>query len=168
MAKLKSLDELETLRKSVTGKRDPKKTVIAICNGTGCQAYGCKSVTAAFQEEVAKQNLAAKMDVRPIGCPGFCERGTLVVIKPQGIFYQRVRPKDVPEVVGATNKNDVVSRLLFTDRATGARVTNENDIPFYKKQKRLIIGNNGLIDPTSIDDYLAIGGYRALAKALAL
>jgi NADH-quinone oxidoreductase subunit F len=166
VAKLKSLDELETLRKSVAGKRDPKKTVIAICNGTGCQAYGCKSVTTAFQEEVARQNLAAKVDVRPIGCPGFCERGTLVVIKPQGIFYQRVRPKDVPEVVSAINKNDVVSRLLFTDRATGARVTHENDVPFYKKQKRLIIGNNGSIDPTLVDDYLAIGGYGALGKAL--
>jgi NADH:ubiquinone oxidoreductase subunit F (NADH-binding)/(2Fe-2S) ferredoxin len=166
VAKLKSAGELETLRKSITGKRDPNKTVIAICNGTGCQAYGCKSVTEAFQKEVARQNLAAKVDVRPIGCPGFCERGTLVMVKPQGIFYQRVRPKDVPEVIAAINKNDVVSRLLYTDRQTGAKVTFENDVPFYKKQQRLIIGNNGLIDPTSIDDYIAIGGYSALAGAL--
>ena len=167
MAKLKSVGELETLRKSITGKRDPKKAVIAICNGTGCQAYGCKSVTAAFQEEVARQKLAGKVDVRPIGCPGFCERGTLVVVKPQGIFYQRVRPKDVPEIIAETiGKGKAVSRLLYTDRKTGEKVTLEQEVPFYKKQKRLIIGNNGLIDPTSIDDYLAIGGYAALGKAL--
>ena len=166
MAKLKSFGDLETLKKSITGKRDPKKSVIAICNGTGCQAYGCKSVTAAFQDEVKKQNLADKVDVMPIGCPGFCERGTLVMVRPQGIFYQRVRPKDVPEVVAAIGKNSVVDRLLFTDRQTGAKVTHESDVPFYKKQRRLIIGNNGLIDSTSIDDYLAIGGYNALAKAL--
>jgi NADH:ubiquinone oxidoreductase subunit F (NADH-binding)/(2Fe-2S) ferredoxin len=166
VAKLKTVGELESLRKSIMAQKDPKKVVIAVCNGTGCQAYGCKSVTAAFREEVARQNLAARVDVRPIGCPGFCERGTLVVVKPRGIFYQRVRPKDVPEVIAAITKNDVVSRLLYTDRKTGARVTYENEVPFYKKQQRLIIGNNGLIDPTSIDDYLAIGGYNALAKAL--
>ena len=80
-------------------RETPNKPCITICNGTGCQAYGCKSVTAAFQEEVKRQNLAAKVDIKTIGCPGFCERGTLVVIKPQNIFYQRVRPKDVPEIV---------------------------------------------------------------------
>jgi len=68
--------------------------------------------------------------------------------------------------VTALGKKDVVSRLLFADKATGAKVTRENDVPFYKKQQRLIIGNNGLIDPTKIEDYLAIGGYSALAKAL--
>jgi NADH:ubiquinone oxidoreductase subunit F (NADH-binding)/(2Fe-2S) ferredoxin len=166
VAKLKSSSELETLRKSITAKKDPDKTVIAICNGTGCQAYGCKAVTAAFQEEVDRNKLASRVEVRPIGCPGFCERGTLVVVKPQGVFYQRVRPKDVPDVIAGIKNNNIVQRLLYTDRISGEKVTYENDVPFYKKQKRLIIGNNGLIDPTSIDDYIAIGGYSALAKAL--
>jgi NADH-quinone oxidoreductase subunit F len=167
VAKLKSLGELEALRKSVIAKKDTNKTCITICNGTGCQAYGCKSVTAAFREEIEKQNLAAKVDVRSIGCPGFCERGTLVVIKPQDIFYQRVRAKDVPEILSETiGKGNVVNRLLYTDRKTSRKVTYEYEVPFYKKQKRLVIGNNGLIDPTSIDDYLAIGGYAALSKAL--
>jgi NADH-quinone oxidoreductase subunit F len=122
---------------------------------------------AAFQDEVKKQNLGAKVDVKAIGCPGFCERGTLVVIKPKDIFYQRVRPKDVPEILSETiGKGNLINRLLYTDRATNEKVSKEGDVPFYKKQMRLIIGNNGLIDPTSIDDYLAIGGYIALAKAL--
>jgi NADH-quinone oxidoreductase subunit F len=167
VAKLKSPGELEALRNSIIKKRDPAKPCITVCNGTGCQAYGSKSIVAAFQDEVKKQDLGAKVDVKAIGCPGFCERGTLVVIKPKDIFYQRVRPRDVPEIIAETiGKGNVVSRLLFTDRATNEKVTKESDVPFYKKQMRLIIGNNGLIDPTVIDDYLAIGGYTALAKAL--
>jgi NADH:ubiquinone oxidoreductase subunit F (NADH-binding)/(2Fe-2S) ferredoxin len=167
VVRLKSLGELETLRKSIVSKRDPNKTVITICNGTGCQAYGCKSITAAFHEEVKQRNLAAKVDIRSIGCPGFCERGTLVVIKPRDIFYQRVRVKDVPEILAETIvKGNIVNRLLYTDRKEGKKVTYEHEVPFYKKQKRLVIGNNSLIDPSSIDDYLAIGGYAALGKAL--
>ena len=167
MAKLKSPGELEALRSSITKKRDPAKPCITVCNGTGCQAYGSKSIVAAFQDEVKKQDLGARVDVKAIGCPGFCERGTLVVIKPKDIFYQRVRVKDVPEILSETiGKGNAINRLLFTDRATNEKVTREGDVPFYKRQMRLIIGNNGLIDPTSIDDYLAIGGYIALAKAL--
>jgi len=165
--KVKSPGELEALRSSILKKRAPDKPVITICNGTGCQAYGSKSVAAAFFDEVKKQKLEAKVDVKTIGCPGFCERGTLVVVKPDDIFYTRVRPKDVPEILTETiGKGNPVNRLLYTDRATNQKVVKESEVPFYKRQMRLIIGNNGLIDPTSIDDYLAIGGYTALAKAL--
>jgi NADH:ubiquinone oxidoreductase subunit F (NADH-binding)/(2Fe-2S) ferredoxin len=167
VAKLKSPGELEALRSSVLKKRDPDKPCITVCNGTGCQAYGSKSIAAAFFDEVKKQKLESKVDIKTIGCPGFCERGTLVVIKPKDIFYQRVRVKDVPEILSETiGKGNVINRLLYTDRITNAKITKEGDVPFYKRQMRLIIGNNGLIDPTSIDDYLAIGGYVALAKAL--
>jgi len=165
--KLKSPEELEALRKSLTGKRDPEKAVITVCNGTGCHAHGCRAVTAAFEEEVKKQDLSARVDVRATGCHGFCERGPLVVIKPQDIFYQRVRVKDVPEILTETvAKGNTIERLLYTDRQSGKKITYEHDVPFYKLQKRLVFGNNGLIDPTSIDDYLAVGGYAALARAL--
>jgi len=167
VAKLKSPGELEALRSSILKNRDPDKPCITICNGTGCQAYLSKDIVAAFHDEVKKQNLESKVDIKTIGCPGFCERGTLVVVKPGDIFYQRVRPKDVPEILSETIvKGSPVSRLLYTDRAANEKVTKEGDVPFYKRQMRLIIGNNGLIDPTVIEDYLAIGGYTALAKAL--
>jgi NADH-quinone oxidoreductase subunit F len=167
VAKLKSPGDLETLRSSILKKKDSNKPCITICNGTGCQAYGSKSIVAAFQDEVKKQKLEDKVDVKAIGCPGFCERGTLVVIKPKDIFYQRVKPKDVSEIVSETiGKGNPVSRLLYTDRATNEKVTKESDVPFYKRQMRLIIGNNGLIDPTVIEDYIAIGGYTALPKSL--
>src|SRR3972149_2531280 len=114
VAKLKSPVELETLRKSITGKRDPDKPVISICNGTGCHAHGCTNVTAAFQEEVKKQGLEGKAEIRVSGCHGFCERGTLVVVHPQGVFYQRVRIKDIPEIITETVKNGkTIDRLLY-------------------------------------------------------
>ncbi len=169
MTKLKSAGELETLRKQITGKRDPNKAVVTVCNGTGCHAHGCLAVTAAFRDEIAKKKLTAKVDVRATGCHGFCERGPLVVIQPQGIFYQRVRVKDVPEILSETvARGNPVERLLYTDRASGRKITQEHDVPFYKLQKRLVFGNNGAIDPTSIEDYIAVGGYAALAKALGM
>jgi NADH-quinone oxidoreductase subunit F len=167
VVKLKSSGELETLRKSITGKRDTKKTVITICNGTGCHAHGCKAVTEAFQEKVKEMSLDGKLEVLATGCHGFCERGPLVVIKPQGIFYQRVRVKDVPEILSETVvKGAVIERMLYSDRQTGKKIPLEHDVPFYKLQKRLIFGNNGAIDPSSIEDYIAVGGYTALPKAL--
>jgi len=167
LAKLKSFSELEALRKSIIDKRDPNKAVITICNGTGCHAHGCRNVTAAFQEEVKKQKLSAKVDVRATGCHGFCERGPLVVIKPRDLFYQRVKVKDVPEILTETiGKGNTIERLLYTDRKTDKKISCEHEVPFYKLQKRLVFGNNGSIDPTSIDDYLAVGGYAALGKAL--
>ncbi|MFH1647635.1 MAG: NuoF family protein [Chloroflexota bacterium] len=167
VAKLKSPGELEALRKSVTAQRDPKRTVITVCNGTGCHAHGCKAVTAAFHEELAKQKLAGRVEIRATGCHGFCERGPLVVIKPRDIFYQRVRVKDVPDILTETiGKGNPIERMLYTDRKSGQKVTYEHDVPFYRLQKRLVFGNNGLIDPTSIEDYIAVGGYAALTKAL--
>jgi len=169
VAKLKSLAELETLRKSIVDRRDSAKTCITICSGTGCQAHGCEAVTAAFREEIERQNLSEKVEVKTTGCHGFCERGPLVVIKPQNLFYQRVKVKDVPEVLTETVVNgNIVDRLLFTDPETGEKMTLEHDVPFYKKQNRLVFGNNGLIDPAVIEDYLAVGGYAALAKAFSM
>ncbi|MFC2001898.1 NADH-ubiquinone oxidoreductase-F iron-sulfur binding region domain-containing protein [Chloroflexota bacterium] len=167
MAKIKSLGELEPLRKSIIAKRDPNKSWVSICGGTGCLAFGCEKVIAAFEQEIARQDLKDKVDIRITGCPGFCERGPVIVIKPQDIFYQRVGVKDVPLIVSETiNKGNIVDKLLYTDPETHQKVVHEPDVPFYKKQNRLIMGNNSLIDPTVIDDYLAVGGYAALGKAL--
>ncbi len=167
MAKLTSIDELESIRKSIAAKKDPNKVIITVCNGTGCHAHGCKGVTAAFQEEIKKQNMEGKVEVKATGCHGFCERGPLVVVKPQGIFYQRVRTKDVPEILTETvGKGKAIDRMLYADRQSGQKIVQEHDVPFYKLQKRLIFGSNGAIDPGSIDDYIGIGGYAALGKAL--
>ena len=90
-----------------------------------------------------------------------------MVIRPRDIFYQRVRLGDVTEIVSETVlKDNVIERLLYTDPNNGQKMVHESEVPFYSKQKRLVFGNNGYLDPTRIEDYLAVGGYSALSRAL--
>jgi NADH-quinone oxidoreductase subunit F len=167
MKKIKTANQLEDIRKSILEKRDANRPCITICGGTGCHAYACEEVIAAFKEEIEKQGLKTKVDIRITGCHGFCERGPLVVFHPEGIFYQQVKPEDVPEIVSETIiQNRIIDRLLYVDPRTNKKIKYENEIPFYKKQKRLIFGNNGKIDPTDITDYIAIDGYSSLVKVL--
>ncbi|MES0279005.1 MAG: NADH-ubiquinone oxidoreductase-F iron-sulfur binding region domain-containing protein, partial [Dehalococcoidales bacterium] len=165
--KLISPVELEILRQQITAGRDAEKPCITVCCGTGCQAYGGAKVAEAFRKEIAERKLEATVEVRTTGCHGFCERGPLIVIKPKNIFYQRAEEKDVAEIITETVVNgNIIDRLLYTTPDGKEKVTYENDIPFYKKQQRLVFGPNGYIDPTKIEDYLAVGGYSTMAKAL--
>jgi len=167
MPRINSPAELERFRKDTISKSDPKKPCIAICTGTGCLALGAAKVVAAFREEIEKKGLEAKVDIRETGCPGFCEKGPLIVINPEEICYVRVQPSDTEEIVSETIVGKkVVDRLLYVDPNAGEKILRESEIPFYKNQERRLIGNNIKIDPKSIDNYLAVGGYSALAKAL--
>jgi NADH:ubiquinone oxidoreductase subunit F (NADH-binding)/(2Fe-2S) ferredoxin/NAD-dependent dihydropyrimidine dehydrogenase PreA subunit len=167
MARLNSPEELTAFRQEILSKRDPDTPCISVCVGTGCLASGASEVLAAFKTEIEKQGLTADVDTKGTGCPGFCERGPVVVIYPREICYLQVTPEDVPEIISQTIKEKkVVDRLLYVDPSTGEKVTHESDIPFYKHQKRNIICNNIKIDSRSIDDYLAVDGYSALTKAL--
>jgi len=167
LKRLGSPQELEALRKSIIGKRDPDKPCITVCGSTGCHSFGSEKVADAFNQEIKRQKLEAKVDMKVTGCHGFCEKGPLVVIKPRNIFYHRVNVEDIPEIISETIiKDNIVDRLLYTDPNTGKKITYEHEVPFYKKQRRLVFGNNGNIDPTLIEDYLAVGGYVALGKAL--
>jgi NADH-quinone oxidoreductase subunit F len=165
MTRIGSVEQLQARRAEIIAARDPQREAIAICAGTGCIAYGSEELFDAFRSELQAQGHEA--DVRMTGCHGFCERGPLVVIYPEKIFYQRVQPRDVADIVRKTLiGGEVIDKLCYVDPVSGQRYSHEEDVPFYKYQKRLILGSNGLIDPTSIDDYLAIGGYGALARGL--
>ena len=167
MKKLRSPQDLEDLQATLAAARDPDKKCITVCSGTGCLASGCESVTSAFREELERQALTGEVDILTTGCHGFCERGPVVVIRPEDIFYEQVRAKDVPEIVSETIVDGkIVERLLYAHPQTGEKIVREHDVPFYKLQRRIVLADNGFIDPTSIDDYIARGGYSALAKAL--
>ncbi len=167
MARLNSPEELEQFRQELLSKRDPSAPCISVCAGAGCVASGADAVIAAFKAEIEKEGLTAKVDTKGTGCPGFCERGPVVVIYPEEICYLQVTAEDVPEIVSQTIKaNKIVERLLYQDPVTGERAARESDIPFYKNQKRRLLCNNIKIDSKRIDDYLSIGGYSALSKAL--
>lgn len=162
-----NIQKLEKLKNKILESRKKEKKYLTVCGGTGCHAYGCMEVAEAFKQEIKKQNLEDSVEVRITGCHGFCERGPIVVLKPEGIFYQRIQLKDVEEVVTETIKNNkIIDRLLYVEPETEAKILHEEEVPFYKLQKRLVFGNNGLIDPTSIEDYIAVGGYSGLSKVL--
>ena len=140
---------------------------VRICAGTACHASGRPAVTAAFKDELATRGLSDKVRVVETGCHGFCEQGPIVVLQPKGIFYPRVRTDDVAKIVEASIVgDDVVENRLYKDPKTGERVALEKDITFYSGQKRLVLALNGKVDPYSIDDYLTLGGYEALAQVL--
>jgi NADH-quinone oxidoreductase subunit F len=165
--KLTSIKELEDLRAQILAKCDPDKITIAVCGGPGCLANSCLEIRDAFIKEISDKGLTNKVDIRTTGCQGYCERGPIALIFPQGIFYQKLTVEDVIEIVDKTIiNNKVVDRLLYVDPETNQHIEKEEDVPFYKKQMQLILGNNKKIDPHSFEDYLIIGGYSALAKVL--
>ncbi|MBN2333305.1 MAG: 4Fe-4S binding protein [Deltaproteobacteria bacterium] len=167
MSRIQSPVELEEFRKGLLAKRDPHKPCITLCSGSACQASGSAEVASRLEEEITKQGLSDAVEIRKTGCHGYCERGPIIVNNPDGICYFNISPDDVPEIVSETVKEKkVIERLLYTDPDTGEKITHEEEIPFYKHQERLVFGANVTIDPKSIDDYLAIGGYAALAKVL--
>ena len=167
MSRINSLAELEEFRKGILSKRDPNKPCITLCSGSACHASGSEEVAAIIEEEIKKQGLSSSVDFRKTGCHGFCERGPIIVIHPEEICYLQIEPKDVPEILSQTIKQKkVIERLLYTDPGANEKIIHESEIPFYKYQERLVFGSNGNIDPKRIDDYLAIGGYSALAKVL--
>ena len=160
--RLESAAQLADYRAQLDRARDPKQPCITVCGGTGCRAYGAEEVLAA-----ARQAVGERAAVRMTGCHGFCEKGPVVVVQPVGIFYPRVQPQDMTEIVAETIAHKrVIKRLLYTDPATGSQIKREHDVPFYARQTRLLLNQNGLLDPTNIDEYLVLGGYASLAKAL--
>ena len=165
--KLKSDKDLMAFRATLLKGRDPNKTCVTICGGTGCRAWGSEEVRLAFLEEIRKQGLEGGADVMRTGCHGFCERGPVVVILPQEIFYQQVTVKDVPEIVSETLLGGrVIHRLLYVNPVTGRAITYDHEVPFYQRQMRKVFSDNGRIDPTEVRDYIAREGYSALSKVL--
>lgn len=166
MSRIKTLSDLERWRQDILGRQAQYETIISVCGGTGCQAYDCQKVKVAFQKELKKKRLDTKVFLKITGCPGFCEKGPLVTIQPQNIFYQKVKALDVPQIISETiEKKMIIEHLLFAEPELGQKFTSASDIPFYKPQMRLILSQNEFIDPNRIEDYIALGGYQTLAKA---
>lgn len=168
MPKLNSISDFNTVRRRLRSRRDSIRTVITICGGTGCQASQSQSVIDAVKKELKKQKLGRKVVVRVTGCHGFCEQGPIMVLEPGNIFYCHLKPEDAADIVTKTLlKGEVIERLLYTDPVTSQKIQTEAEIPFYRAQDRQLLAQNRQLDPCSIEDYLAIGGYSALAKTLA-
>ncbi|HEY40362.1 MAG TPA: NADH-quinone oxidoreductase subunit F [Dehalococcoidia bacterium] len=145
---------------------DNLRTII-VCQGTGCVSGGAEQVYSLLQEEISRLNLSASVELKSTGCHGFCQRGPLVVVEPDGIFYSKVVPEDIPDIAQSFLPDGrPVERLFYFDTAINRPLTCYHDIPFYYKQQRLVLRNCGHINPESIDDYLDSGGYQTVRTAL--
>ena len=144
----------------------PRATVL-ICSSTGCLASGSAGVYEAMSAEVQRRGLEDEIKVVIGGCRGFCAMGPVLDIYPGGIFYVRIQPADVSEIVEETLvKGRIVERLCYKDPTTQEIIPIFEKIPFYAKQERLVLRNCGRINPNRIEEYIAFGGYEALAHAL--
>jgi NADP-reducing hydrogenase subunit HndC len=166
MTRLRSAAELEQLRAAIFSSRDPARPCIAVCAGAACDGLDSQRVAAALQAEVDRLGPAAGVDLRVTGCHGYCAKGPNVVVNPAEVCYFEVKPDDAAAIVASAREGTVVERLVYADPVTGEKSVHMNEVPFYRYQTRLLIGDNTRIDPMRIDDYLAAGGYAALAKAL--
>jgi NADH-quinone oxidoreductase subunit F len=148
-------------------RKSEKRPVLTVSAGTCGQARGSLKVIDALRKTLKKENLEDQVKVKVTGCHGFCEVEPNIIIYPHDIFYQKVDGRRANDIIDQTILNNkVLDELLYTDPATLQKSAAESEIPFYKKQKRLVLGDNALIDPTDISDYFSIGGYGSLAKVL--
>lgn len=140
---------------------------VLICGGTGCKSAGSKEVQLAFSRAIEAKGLSDEVMVVETGCHGFCEHGPLVIVYPEGTFYCQVKAEDVEEIVEShLFKGRIIERLLYHEPLTHESIPNYSEINFYKKQHRLVLENCGAINPEQIEEYIAVGGYEALAKAV--
>ncbi len=167
MSKIRSPEDLEKFQKQIKEKQEKVETFITMCGGTGCKGSGCDDVIEELQEKISEKGLEDKVSMKATGCQGFCEKGPLMVIRPEGNFYCNIEPEDVEEILEKTIINgEAIERLEYTEPNTGENIIKEKDIPFYQNQERTVFKNNGFISPTSIEDYFSVDGYQGLAEAL--
>ncbi|MDI6709217.1 MAG: NADH-quinone oxidoreductase subunit NuoF [Bacillota bacterium] len=165
MARVASGADLAALRERLAAQYAPGEPVVRVCTGSACRAAGSLQVADAVTEELLRAGLP--VSVRRTGCQGFCQHGPLVMIDPEGWLYGGVRPYDAAKLVDLTvRRRQLIEHLACRHPETGRPVGSTSELPFYQRQTRLVLRRCGLIDPTSIEDYIAEGGYRALARVL--
>ncbi len=165
--KLASVKEFEDYSKKIKEEKDISKVCITVCAGTGCQAHGSSNVIEELKKKIKEKGLEDKVYIKSTGCHGFCERGPLMVIKPKGIFYEHITPEMLDDILEKTVvNNEIIEDFLYKEPISKSKIELEEEIPFYKKQHRILMKNNGIIDPTDITDYIAIDGYSAFVKAV--
>jgi NADH-quinone oxidoreductase subunit F len=168
--KLASMPELEQYRQALVAAADPQAPRMLICCGTGCKAIGSLDLLAAMKKAVAAAGADIRVmpEVKRTGCHGFCSRGPLLTIKPEDIFYQKVKPGDAEEIVRKTViGGEIIPRFLYKAPGSKETVAKVQDIPFFNKQTKLVLKRVGRIDPFDIRDAIADGAYQGLAKVLA-
>jgi len=140
---------------------------VLVCTGTGCVSSGAKNIKVKLEDELSRHELMNEIKIVETGCHGFCEKGPIMIVYPEGVFYCQLKEEDVGEIVEEhLLKGRIVERLLYKEPITEDSIPSYNDIDFYKKQKRIVLSNCGKINPENIEEYIANGGYEAAGKAI--
>ena len=180
--KVKSYEELQLLFYNYSKKlemRTPSREAelaaenkrcqrhITVCGGTGCQSSDSPKIIENLRKEIEKTGLSDEVTVSVTGCFGFCEKGPIVHINPDNTFYIQVTPDDAQELVSEHLLNGrLVQRLLYEEPSIKGKVKRQDEMSFYKKQKRIALRNCGFINPEDISEYIGVKGYLALAQAI--
>jgi len=149
----------------IESNQAPIPTIVVPC-GTCGQASGANTIVNQVRTEIINRSLGESLHLRVTGCHGFCEMEPSLLIEPFGIYYPKVQSCDIARIIDAITRGRVVDDLLYRDPETGTSVEKMADIPFFKKQMRLLLSANEKIDPLRISDYIANGGYRSFLKVL--
>ena len=169
----KTLKEIEEIRKQKKKELELRTNInfkgskkdILVCHGTGCTSSKSPEILKKLEKALKKFNID-NVRVVKTGCFGLCSKGPIVVIRPEDTFYSLVKPEDAEEIVEKHIKNGEIVERLLCKNVDGSVVKKLDELPFYKKQRRIVLKNCGLINPEDIDEYIAFDGYKALAKVL--
>lgn len=143
------------------------RTQLMLCGGTGCHATGTREFRETLQKEIERQGLAEEIKIIETGCNGFCAVGPVMLVQPEGIYYQKLKSKDVPHLVEEHFlKGRPVKKLFYVEPASKETIPNMDQIPFFAHQMFRVMRNKGAIDPEVIEEYIARDGYFGAAKAL--
>ena len=164
--RLNGTADLDALRKRLKHERSEKNTHrVRVCCGTACQASGSNKLIKKFEEEAEARQV--NLEIVKTGCQGFCQRGPVMIQEPQEIFYQKVSVEDIPGLLSESVLKSVPYRKqLYREHSIADPNVAMQDIPFYKKQKRVALQRNGIVDPCNIYDAIREEGYAGLAKVL--
>jgi NADH:ubiquinone oxidoreductase subunit F (NADH-binding)/(2Fe-2S) ferredoxin/Pyruvate/2-oxoacid:ferredoxin oxidoreductase delta subunit len=167
MSKITHPQQLDEWKKDILSHRPTASKTVVISSGTCGQASGSLPIIEAFRSELASRGLEETYELLITGCHGPCQFEPNIIILPERIFYKNLKPGDVPEIIEKTLVGGrVISRLVYEDKDSKTAYSIQEEIPFYSKQLRLLTENNAKMDPTRIEDYIAVDGYKALARAL--
>ena len=172
---MKSIKELDakicSCTDALTAKLDGSngKRAILLCGGTGCLSSNSMEIKARFEQLIEENNMQDKVSVNIVGCFGFCSQGPFVKIYPEDTLYRLVKEKDVEEIFQSDIiEGRIVQRLLYVEPLTGEKVAKQDDINFYKKQKRVALHGGGVINPENIEEAMGYGAFQGLKRALSM
>ncbi len=170
---MKTLEEIKKIREEkrkeldlrVNTSADTREKHILVCHGTGCTSSKSPKILENFRRIIEEKKIE-NVRVIQTGCFGLCAKGPIVIIRPEDVFYAMVTPDDCEEIIEKHIQNgEIVERLLCKD-IDNKTVKKLDELNFYKKQKRIVLKNCGVINPEDIDEYIAFDGYKALEKVL--